>query len=109
MEHRWSMRRPLGGAARIYHDGGTQALESQIGDIGLEGMFIRTGDVNLTRNTLVEVEFALPGEPSRRYRLPALITHKNGDGIGLMFHTFDPLAFRAIQSFLYEPGNEHAG
>lgn len=104
MEHRWSMRRALGGEARIYREG-EQALESQIGDISLEGMFIRTGDVRLQKNTLVEVEFALPQEPARRYRLPALVTHKRDEGIGVMFHTFDPRAFRAIQTFLYEnPG-----
>lgn len=101
MEHRWSMRRALGGEARIYREG-EQAFESEIGDIGLEGIFIRAADVRLQKNTMVEVEFALPAEPATRYRLPALVTHKRDEGIGLMFHTFDPRAFRAIQTFLYE-------
>lgn len=105
MEHRWSLRRPLSGQARVYHKG-VQILESSIGDIGLEGMFIRDGTTALGRDTPVEVEFVLPGEGPRVHRLAALIAHCGDEGVGLSFQRYDPRAFRAIQTFLYEPHME---
>lgn len=101
MEHRWSARKPVDARASVYQRG-AQVTCGSIGDIGLEGLFVRTGPVRLRRNSLVEVEFTIPTGGGERFRIPALVTHKSEEGIGLMFHTFDQRAFRAIQALVYE-------
>ncbi len=101
MEHRWSARKTVDAQAVIYQRG-ARIVRGSIGDIGLEGLFVRTGPVRLRTNTLVEVEFSIPTGGMTTFRIPALITHRSEEGIGLMFHTFDQQAFRAIQALVYE-------
>jgi hypothetical protein len=59
-------------------------------DIGLDGMFIKTEPLRVSKNTVLALEFDLPlGSAARHYRLPVFVgrrtTDQSEEGIQLIF------------------------
>ncbi len=103
MEHRQSIRHKLELTVGIYHRG------SWIGtcrtrDISRGGMFIRARPESLRKNSLIEVTFDRPGSTGgvKRYRLPSLVIHGTGDGVGVMFRSQEGEAHTALQQLVAE-------
>jgi hypothetical protein len=85
MEQRWSLRKPV--TSR---------------NIGLEGLFIETGIMILPVGSCIEVEFGLmAGTQWVEVHMPAVVVHRNRDGCGVAFQTFNGKAFRVIEQLLY--------
>lgn len=85
MEHRWSTRRPVEFDVTI-HQTGFSAVPARALNIGLEGMFLKTGRAVCPRNTPLEVEFKLDSRPdAESFRVPALVIHNTCGGMGVMF------------------------
>jgi hypothetical protein len=93
----------------VYRNGQFVA-DSIINDISLEGIFfnndVRGEEQTIFPNTHIEVEFDLSSKnESIHYRLPALVRHRSGKGVGAMFLHFSTSTFRHFHRILYqEPG-----
>ena len=110
-EHRWSERRPADYPVKVYRNG-QFITDSVIDDISLEGVFFKNNIVGneqtIIPNTHIEVEFDLTSsKESIHYRLPALVRHQSGKGVGAMFLHFSTGTFRHFHRILYqEPGQQ---
>lgn len=81
MEHRWSIRKPH--QCSVIVDCPRIGLAAtQLRDIGIGGMFVETGKVDLPLNATINVAFALDQE---EFCLPAMVVHRTQNGAGLMF------------------------
>lgn len=90
MEHRLSERRPMTLDVLIFHQGLPMG-RGRTRNIGREGMFIETEITDFPEGTTLDVEVDVDtGQGEQRVRLPALVIHRNDEGIGLMFLTFVP-------------------
>lgn len=110
-EHRWSERQPVDFPVKVYRNGQFVA-DSVINDISLEGVFfnnnVRGSEQAIAPNAYIEVEFDLASEKeSIHYRLPALVRHQSGKGIGAMFLHFSTGTFKHFHRILYQkPGQQ---
>jgi hypothetical protein len=100
MEHRCSVRKPLEFQLLLYKHG----LPIQSGicrNLGLGGLFIETGKRDWRKNEYVEVEIlghnGLPG-----MRLPAVVTHHNNEGAGLMFDAVTNEQRHQLRAWLFD-------
>jgi hypothetical protein len=88
MEHRYATRVPLRINVLIYRQG----LPVQVGrtrDISAEGAFVETGSFHGQLPDCLDLEF-LPGQEGyERFRLKALVVHRNQSGFGLEFAALD--------------------
>ena len=100
LEHRWSVRKPVYLNAVLFHrlTGLTQAT---IQDISLEGAFIRSETVKLFCQAVVDLSFSLDNDGRHPiYQAQALVIHQARNGYGMMFKSFRPNVYRAIQETL---------
>jgi hypothetical protein len=88
MEHRYATRLPLRINVLIYRQG----LPVQVGrtrDISAEGAFVEAGPFHGPLPGCLDLEF-LPGqEGCERFRLKALVVHRNQNGFGIEFAAMD--------------------
>lgn len=96
MEHRWSVRKPhqcsvIVDCPRI----GLAAM--QLRDIGIGGMFVETGQVDLRLNATINVAFALD---RKEFCLPAMVVRCTERGAGLMFLESELEVLRTLRSAL---------
>ena len=85
MEHRWSVRKPHQCSVIVDCPRGGLAA-TQLRNIGIGGMFVETGKVDLPLNALVSVAFTLSRDDNRdEFCLPALVVHRTDSGAGVMF------------------------
>ena len=100
MEHRCSVRKPLGFQLMLYKHG----LPIQNGvcrNLGLGGLFIETGPRDWRRNEYLEVEIlGKNGLPSMR--LGAVVVHHDAAGAGLMFDAVTGAQRRRLRDWLFE-------
>jgi len=85
MEHRCSVRLPVAMNVLLYHNN-IPVVHCKTRNIGVDGMFVRTGSLKFGTNTMLKVEFK-PGEGDSRHShmVSALVVHHANDGMGLMF------------------------
>ncbi len=101
MEHRWSHRRPLDGAATLSHPR-YGLIRGIVRDISIGGMFVETGCVELPINTPVTVSFRLQNEgESDHYRLHAMVVRATDRGAGLMYLDSSAETIRPLRQMLY--------
>lgn len=100
MEHRCSVRKPLGFQLLLYKHG--VPIQSGVcRNLGLGGLFIETGTREWRKNEYLEVEIlGSNGLPSMR--LPAVVVHFNDDGAGLMFDAVTGAQRRRLRDWLFE-------
>lgn len=97
-DRRWSPRREMKLEVLVFHRGTALAL-GHTRDVGLEGMYLEASCPEISRHSLVEVEFTLPDDADgNRHRIPALVVRISKDGFGLMFISFDRRVFYWFQS-----------
>lgn len=101
MEHRYNERRTIALNAQIYRQG-TLVGTGKTRDFGLGGTFVETRWVGYAKNTPLEVKMTLLNGKGKRkqFRLPAVVVHHNGEGLGLMFHALDGEAVQALWATL---------
>lgn len=101
MEHRCSVRKPLGFQLLLYKHG----LPIQSGvcrNLGLGGLFIETGPRDWRRNEYLEVEIlGANGLPSMRLAV-VVIHHDMKKGAGLMFDAVTGAQRRRLRDWLFE-------
>lgn len=104
MEHRLSERRPITLDVLIFHQG-LPIGRGRTRNIGREGMFIETKKKDFPEGTVLDMELDIDTDKGeQRIRLPALVIHRNREGMGLMFLTLvleiqDTLqAFNSLQA-----------
>jgi PilZ domain len=96
MEHRWSVRKPHQCSVIVDCPRGGLAA-AQLRNIGIGGMFVDTGKVDLPLNTLVNVAFALGRE---EFCLPAMVVHRADNGTGIMFLESEPATIQTLRRAL---------
>lgn len=101
MEHRWSVRKPHQCSVIVDCPRGGLAA-AQLRNIGIGGMFVETGKVDLPLNALVNVAFALGRDDSREeFCLPAMVIRRTDRGAGIMFLESEPELLRALERALH--------
>lgn len=100
MERRWTTRRKLGLDVDVAYDGGgVQGCHTN--DIGLGGVFVKTGERVLPGDQPVELRFKLRGPADmEEHTIRAKVVRLVPGGAGLMFRDFDAGAFRSLQRVL---------
>lgn len=99
MEHRWHLRIPIAFPVGLHFGDGACAQGTAV-DIGSGGMYVRTA-MRPRRNGCVDVRMTVPcsfGDCS--IRLPSIIVHGGGDGVGLMFRELDEQAEEAVRQLI---------
>lgn len=100
-ERRWSPRRDLKIDVVLLKQG-TPMARGRSRDVGLEGMFVEAEVDDVTKDSLVDVEFVLDdGVDRSRHRMAALVVHVAREGFGLMFLRFNRRVFRLFEHMLY--------
>lgn len=113
MEHRWSMRRFLGGNVTVSHPR-YGLLRATLRDISLGGMFIELNRVELPVNTSVAVSFVLQdGARTSHHRLHAMVVRSTANSAALMYLDSSADTIRPLRQMLYGlpegPGGTAAG
>lgn len=99
MEHRWSMRRRLGGRARLNCPNGA-AAHALIHDLSLGGIGLVTG-CTLASGICLRVSFTLDDDPDRTgHSIPAVVVHGHEAHAGLVFVDAAPQTMRALRAVL---------
>lgn len=100
MERRWTTRRKLGLDVDVVFDGGG-VQNCYTHDIGLGGVFVKTGERALPGDLPVELHFKLRGPTEiEEHTIRAKVVRLVPGGAGLMFRDFDAGAFRSLQRVL---------
>ena len=103
MEHRCSVRKPIGFQLLLYKHG----LPVQIGicrNLGLGGLFVEAGGYEWRKNEYLEVELmGYNGKPAMR--LPAVVVHHSERGAGLMFDAVSSEQHRILRAWLFSGRN----
>lgn len=98
MEHRFHPRATVETEAVVFNRGAPVA-SCLTRDLSLGGTFIRSGPLNLGRNTPLELELVLrTGEGVERHRVSAYVVHSGADGSGLSFLNADSGVRAAIRT-----------
>jgi hypothetical protein len=102
MEHRWSERVPVSLEATLARAGSAAAI-GRTRDLSAEGAFleVQTGLMDLRPGTPLMVGLMLPeSESPRRVRIPAVVVHRNTQGAGVMFASWDGEPALSIRNVL---------
>jgi len=84
MEHRYSERVSVRLPIEVYYQA-QPPINAWVLNVGREGMYIFTDNHALPRGCLLRLSFRLPGADQREFRVPAMVVHNHGGGIGVMF------------------------
>ncbi len=89
MEHRCAVRKPIALDVTLNYRG-LGLISGKTQDVGLGGMFINVGRVQLAINALVDITFPVKcPTKSMQCKAKALVVHHRADGVGLMFSELD--------------------
>ena len=102
MEHRWSVRVPFTTQVILHHNGLPVAV-CKSSDIGLGGLFIKTGPLTYPRNSVLHIEIELNTELGpKRFRLRTSVVFSSESGMGLMFLESNSAVSRTIRQLLLD-------
>ncbi len=88
-DRRWCARKMIELNVALYYDR-LGLLPCKTLDMSMEGMFVNTGRIALSRHSKVDaVLTSYNGIVSQQLRLPAKIVRVCSEGAGLQFHNFD--------------------
>jgi hypothetical protein len=73
---------------------------ARVRDLSPEGMHVQTANLTLPTGTLIEIELDRWG---RQWLIPAMVTHGDARGVGLMFRTPQPELYEYATSALVAP------
>jgi hypothetical protein len=102
MEHRWSVRKRH--QCRVVVDcPRVGPAVAELRNIGIGGMFVESGKLDLPLNAPVSVAFTLGHDGYREdFRLPAMVVRRMPNGAGIMFLESEVETLRALRRALYE-------
>lgn len=108
MEKRSSVRAPATGPVLLHV--GERTVEGTIRDVGLEGVYVEVSPEGFRENDWLELSVAFPQPGGGTYRLRAVVTHRDEQGIGVMFGDKDASLFRTLAELLrsHRDGGESA-
>ncbi|HEC16925.1 MAG TPA: PilZ domain-containing protein [Sedimenticola sp.] len=106
MEHRCAIRKPIALDVVISY----QALglvQGRTINIGVGGMFVETGCVELPVNALVKTSFFLEDDGLQRpCNTSAMVVHSQDSGAGLMFNDLDDELHEVLHRLVVNHGDE---
>ncbi len=99
-DRRWSVRKSIELNVAIYYDR-LGLLPCKTLDMCMEGMFIKTGLITLSRHSKVDAVLTRhDGTVSQQLRLPANIVRVSEAGAGLQFHNFNSETYYFLREIL---------
>jgi hypothetical protein len=102
MEHRWSVRTPFTTKVTLYSNDLPFAVCNSR-DIGLGGLFIKTGPLTYRKNWILDIDIELNTDfGMERFRLRTSVVFISETGMGLMFLEPSSAMSRAIRRLLLE-------
>jgi len=101
VEHRWHLRKAFEGSVVVYTNE-DQGLPCRTRDISIGGLFVETGPSFLAQGTPLKVVW-LPedGQAERIYQARAVVTHRTGKGVGVMFYEISPALYDLLRDYTY--------
>jgi hypothetical protein len=107
-ERRWCVRKAIIMAVTLHHQG-RQLSNCKTRDIGVEGIFIETDTAAMDVHDVLEVSLptSVIGAGQCR-RIPAMAVHKRGNGVGLMFCSFDQRLYECLCGLIESLPASHA-
>lgn len=107
-ERRWCVRKAFIMAVTLHHQG-RPLSHCKTRDIGVEGVFIEADTTGLDVHTMIEVSLPVSviGTGQCR-RVPAMVVHKRGNGVGLMFCSFDQRLYERLRGVIESLPASHA-
>ncbi len=106
MEHRCSVRKPLGFQLLLYKHG-VPVQGGTCRNLGLGGLYIETSERDWHKNEYLEVEI-YDGRRGEAMRLPAVVVHFDTGGAGLMFDVVTGAQRRRLRDWLLEAPSTEA-
>jgi hypothetical protein len=100
MEHRWSVRQPVGGRV-VVHCARSGVLFGAIQDLSLGGLMARFEQHTLTVNSPVTLKVSLPSSPTNYHRIPAMVVRSDVDRVGFMYLDLDTAARHELRYVLH--------
>lgn len=95
MEHRWGRRVGLNMPVLLLTESHTPVL-GRIENVSVSGAFIRVA-AREPLPSYLQVEVIVPDKPSHvAERVPAFVTRRNGDGVGIEWRDLAPLPVRIL-------------
>jgi hypothetical protein len=102
MEQRWSVRAPFTTQVILHHNALPVAVCTS-SDIGLGGLFIKTGPLTYPRNSVLHIDIELNTELGpKRFLLETTVVFSSGAGMGLMFLESNSEITRTIRQLLLD-------
>lgn len=102
MEHRCSIRKSLTLDVVIDYRG-LGLVRGRTQDIGMGGVFVDTGCVQLPVNAMVNLAVMLDGV-RHPLRIGAIVVHTQESGVGLLFEELDPECHDTLHQLVYPQG-----
>ena len=100
MENRWSARTPFTAQVTLHHNS-LPVAQCRASNIGLGGLFIKTGPLTYPRNSILEVDIKLNTDLGpERFRLRTCVVNSSETGLGLMFLDSNCVVSRSIRQIL---------
>jgi uncharacterized lipoprotein YajG len=108
MEHRWSDRIFSSFDVLLFNNN-IPVVECKASNIGLYGMFVKTGPVRYARNSVLDVEIVTDAKKHpKKYRLPAYVVHQSKEGLGLAFKDDNPDVIGVIKNLIRNVSNNRS-
>ena len=102
VERRYSARHPVDLPVHVRYRK-RRLHGARAGNLSSEGMFLDVQSITVPRGTLVELEIDNHGTERR---IPALVIHRQGSGIGVMFRDPQPGLMEDLIRLSRTPGPE---
>ena len=104
MEHRCSVRKSLI-LEVVLNCRSLGLVRGRTRDIGMGGMFVDIGRIQLPMNALVESCILLETDgQTKPFRTEAMVVHTGRSGVGLMFSDLSPAFHRRLRELIFSGG-----
>ena len=107
-EQRWCTRKAFIMAVTLHHQG-RQLTNCKTRDVGVEGVFVETDTTGVEIHAMLDISLpaSVIGDGHSR-RIPAMVVHKRGNGLGLMLCSFDQRLFLSLSRLVDSLPSSHA-
>jgi hypothetical protein len=107
MEHRWSDR-VFSSLDVLLFKNDIPVVSCKASNIGLYGMFVKTGPVRYARNSVLDVEFPVSDKVRQKKtrRVPVYVVHQSDEGLGLAFRDETPETVGFVKKIIQSLNNE---
>lgn len=92
MKHRFGPRKSVKLDVELF-DGQQSLGYFKTRNIGLEGLFIEKGPVDLGTSDLLDLTLTVNQGGIENYKLKGVVMHHSEEGVGVMFTDYEPIFF----------------